>query len=374
VNPHQVFCHNPACSASGKTGRGNITVHSLKEARYRCSLCGDTFTATKGTALYRLRTPPETVALVVALLCHGCPLQAIVAAFGFDERTVARWQRAAGQQCQRFHEHWVSRHPVAVGHVQADELWVKVVGRRLWMAMAVAVPYRLWLGGVIGDKRDEALITALVRLIRRAARSPACLIAVDGLASYVTAVRRVFRRPVYTGQPGRPRLEPEPGVLLGQVIKQYVRRRVVGVTHRILQGSAVAVAQVLAATGGGSVLNTAFIERLNATFRGALAPLVRRSRALARSEAVLTAGMYLVGCAYNFCWFHQSLRLPALPGSGRKWQERTPAMAAGITPVRWTLLDLISYPVPPAAPATRKKRRRPPRSTPVRRRELPFAA
>jgi hypothetical protein len=34
------------------------------------------------------------------LLCHGGPLQAIVAAFGFEERTVAAWQARAGQHCQ----------------------------------------------------------------------------------------------------------------------------------------------------------------------------------------------------------------------------------------------------------------------------------
>jgi transposase-like protein len=374
MNPLSQFCHNPACVARGKAGLGNITVHSQKEARYRCSVCGDTFAATKGTALYRLRTPTETVALVLILLCHGCPLQAIVAAFGFDERTVARWQRGAGQQCQRFHEHWVSAHPVELGHVQADELWVKVVGRRLWMALAIAVPSRLWLGGVIGAQRDEALITAVVRLIRRAARSPALLISVDGLSSYITAVRRVFRRPVYTGKPGRPRLEPEKGVLLGRVIKQYVKRRVVGVRRQIVQGSAEAVARVLEATRGGSVLNTAYIERLNATFRSALAPLVRRGRALVRTEAALTAGMYLTGCAYNFCWFHDSLRLPALSGSGRKWLERTPAMAAGLTPVRWTMVELLSYPLPPPAREREAKRRRPHRSTGIERRELPLAA
>jgi hypothetical protein len=47
---------------------------------------------------------------------------------------------------------------VELGQVQADELWVKRVGQRLWMAMALAVPLRLWLGGVISPHRDRALI------------------------------------------------------------------------------------------------------------------------------------------------------------------------------------------------------------------------
>jgi transposase-like protein len=357
MNPHAQFCHNPDCAASGKPGLGNIGLYSKKERRFYCKLCKKPFAATKGTAFYRLQTDPERVALVLTLLSLGCPPQAIVAAFGLDERTVARWQLAAGQQCERFHEHWTTEHPIAVGHAQADELSIKVVGRRLWMGMALAVPFRLWLGGVIGPERDRPFLRAVVRLIRTAACHPAMLICVDGLQGYVNAVRFVFRRPVYTGEPGRPRLEAEKGWLLGQVVKQYAKRRVVAVTQRIVQGSAPAIADVLERTRSGTQINTAFIERLNATFRACLVRLVRRGRALARTEAALRAGMYLVGCAYNFCWYHESLRLPAPKETGRKWIERTPAMAAGLTPVRWSMLELLCYPVPPERKTAVRQRR-----------------
>jgi len=70
--------------------------------------------------------------------------------------------------------------------------------------------------------------------------------------------------------------------------------------HRVVRGTATAIVKVLKATGG-TVINTAYIERLNATFRSALVPLARRGRAITHTEAVLTAGMYPVGCAYNFC-------------------------------------------------------------------------
>ena len=236
----------------------------------------------------------------------------------------------------------VQQGQVDLRHVQADELYVKTVGRRVWMAMAMAVPSRLWLGGVISPRRDLALITALVQLVRSCARSLAILVCVDGLASYVTAFLRVFRDPVRTGRRGRPRLVREPGLLLGQVVK-HVQRRVVGVDRRVVRGTEAAIAAVLAATGTGTGINTAYIERLNATFRASLTPLVRRGRAIARSEAMLTAGMYLVGCAYNFCWEHDSLRAGGPGRSGWKWQERTPAMAAGLTDHRWTMRELLSY-------------------------------
>ena len=59
----------------------------------------------------------------------------------------------------------------------------------------------------------------------------------------------------------------EPGLLIGQVIKRYAKRRVVGVVHRVVRGTAQAIAEVLSKTRTGTVINTAYIERLNATFR-----------------------------------------------------------------------------------------------------------
>jgi transposase-like protein len=363
MDPQAQFCHNSDCSDRGQRGLGNICIHSRKEQRYCCSSCGRTFAATTGTPFYRLRTATDVVTVVLTLLCHGCPLQAIVAAFGFDERTVAQWQARAGEHCQEVHRHLVEQGQVELGQVQADELWVKLVGKRLWMAMALAVPSRLWLGGVISPHRDRALITELVQKVRACARSLAILVCVDGLASYVTAFLRVFRYPVRTGRRGRPRLVVESGLLIGQVIKRYARRRVVKVVHRVVRGTATAIAKVLKATGG-TVINTAYIERLNATFRSALAPLARRGRAIAHTEAVLTAGMYLVGCAYNFCWYHDSLRLAAPENAPRKWQECTPAMAAGLTDHRWTLRELLLLKVPLSPWVAPKRQGRPPKLKP----------
>jgi len=363
VDPTKQFCHNPECSARGQRGQGNIGVVSQKEQRYACTTCGQSFAATKGTPFYRLRTPAETVTLVLTLLCHGCPLQAIVAAFGFDERTVADWQARAGQHGKAVHERIVAAGQVDVHHVQADEIWVKMVGKRVWLAMGLAVPSRLWLGGVISVHRDHVLITHLVQMIRRCARSPAVLVGVDGLASYVSAFGRVFRTPVHTGRRGRPRLIPEKGLLIGQVVKHYARRHVVSVTRRVVQGTPEAIAAMLATTGGGTGINTAYIERLNATFRSCLVPLVRRGRALAHKEAGLTAAIYLVGCAYNFSWTHASLRQLAGPTSRRRWQERTPAMAAGLTDHCWTMSEVLSYQIPLSPWVPPKRRGRPPKRT-----------
>jgi len=146
MNPQTQCCHNPQCPARGPVGQRNIRVHSPAEQRYRCTTCGQTFAATKDTPCSRLRTAADVVTLVLTRLSHGCPTQAIVAACGVDERTVAAWLTRAGQHCERVHPHVVQQGCVDVPHVQADALWVKLVGRRVWMAMALAVPSRLWLG------------------------------------------------------------------------------------------------------------------------------------------------------------------------------------------------------------------------------------
>jgi hypothetical protein len=101
------------------------------------------------------------------------------------------------------------------------------------------------------------------------------------------------------------------------------------------------------------MINTAYIERLNATFRERLAPLARRCRALARHTLTLHEGMFLVGTVYNFCTPHASLS---------QTRKTTPAMAAGITDHCWTMHELLSFHVPLSRWVPPKRRGRPSRT------------
>ncbi len=358
MDPQLQFCPNMACPARGQSGEGNIVVHSRKETRYKCTVCGKTFAASTGTPFYRLRHPVEMVTLVVTLLAYGCPSQAIVAAFGLDERTVYAWQRRAGRHCQGVHEHLVQQ-PRDLEHVQADEIYVKVQGHVVWLAMALMVRTRLWLGGVVSPQRNERLILALIRQVRRSALARPLLFCVDGYLAYVGAVQRIFQAPVPTGKRGRPRLLPWPDIVIGQVIKRYQTKRVVAIVRQMAQGAQERAAALLEKSQGGQQLNTAFIERLNATFRSRLATLGRRTRSLARLDETLQAGLYLIGCVYNLCTNHKSLRVPGIIGGRRKWLPRTPAMAAGITDHRWTVKELLLCKVPISrwTPPSRQGRR-----------------
>jgi len=171
------------------------------------------------------------------------------------------------------------------------------------------------------------------------------------LCSYVRAIRETFRDPVRTGAHGRPRLRPWRNICIAQVVKRYAHRRVVDVERRIVDGTPARAETLRRRSQGGGVINTAYIERLNATFRERLASLTRRGRALARCPLTLRHGMYLTGTVYNFCTPHASL---AHAGG-----KTTPAMAAGITDHCWSVRELLSYHVPPPSWTPPTKRGRP---------------
>jgi transposase-like protein len=357
-------CPNAYCPSLGLKGQGNISVHSKSEGRLRCKTCRKTFSVTTLTPFYGLKTEVGLVTIVLTLLSFGCPTQAIVKAYGFDERTIATWLDRAGSHSQKVHQALVVQGKLEVGQVQADEIYVKGHGFRAWMAMALMVSTRLWLGGVVHLKRERALADELLKLVVACCVPFALvLVLVDGWKAYPKAILRAFRTPQepIKGQRGRPRLVKWPGVMLGQVIKRKLKGRLVEVERRILKGEAAEVAYHLKASGGGNVLNTSYIERLNATFRQGLALLCRRTRQGAKKLVRVERGMWLMGGVYNFCQPHLSLRRYNWRSEGGKWAEFTPAMASGITNHIWSISELLWWKVPPPAYVPPKKRGRPPK-------------
>ena len=235
MDPTTTFCPNLACPARGQGGQGNIGIHSRQDKRFICTECRKTFAATKGTAFYRLQTPAETVALVLTLLAHGCPLQAIVVAFGFDERTVAAWGARAGRQGQAVQEHLVEQ-PRALGRYRRMKSASRTGGHRL------------------DGARHDGLHPAVAGWrSQRAARydvDPAADQAGSRLCTPSSAAvlyRRLVlvhprdSRDVSRASPAR-RTRPSPvrawrHVCIAQVVKRYERRRVVETERRIIDGT-----------------------------------------------------------------------------------------------------------------------------------------
>lgn len=110
-----------------------------------------------------------------------------------------------------------SRAGGAFSQVQADELRVRVVGGVLWLASALVVESRLWLGGEVQAQRDLGLIRCLLERVCTCGLTRTILLCTDGLASYRTQALHLFREAKrIPGRRGRPRLVLPEGVMVAQ--------------------------------------------------------------------------------------------------------------------------------------------------------------
>jgi IS1 family transposase len=225
----------------------------------------------------------------------------------------------------------------------------------VWMGLALMVSTRLWLGGVVSLKRDTCLADRLLRQVRACSQAMcAVLVATDGWNAYPKAIMRAFRDKVKrTLGRGRACLQVWPQLCIATVIKHTQKKRVVEVTRKMTLGTLAQASHLLQASRGGTMLNTAFIERFNGTMRERLATLTRKCRHAAMRLMALEAGMYLIGCTYNFCRPHQELSSRRHIG-----HPCTPAMAAGLTDHIWSVAELLMYKVAPSPWVAPKRRPR----------------
>jgi transposase-like protein len=349
------LCPNLECTSRGQIGQGNIVIHQKNRPRYKCKTCGKTFSSRAGTAFEGIRKSEDDFVKVTTLLAYGTPTQAIVHAFELDERTVANWRERAGIHCESVHKEKVEQGILDLIQVQADEIWVKMRGAVLWVALAIMVPTRLWIAVEVSKKRNSNLTDNLMRQVRRCARSLcAILICTDGFAAYPKSIIKAFRYKVKdTPGPGASKKVVWPRLYIATVIKRTAKRRVTEVSRRMSYGQWRKAKRLIKASKGGKKVNTSFIERFNGTIRERFAPLTRKCRYAASKMTTVHTGIYLIGCVYNFCSPHYELSKSKGYGF-----SCTPAMASGLTNHVWSVKELLTYKVaPPPLPITKKKGR-----------------
>jgi hypothetical protein len=125
------------------------------------------------------------------------------------------------------------------------------------------------------------------------------------------------------------------------MVKQRQNGRVVGVKVRVVFGDPT---ETLALLGR----STAYIERTHLTMRLFNGRLTRKTLAFSKQLDVYRAAVAWEDMVYNFARPVKSLRIQIFADPKRKWQQRSPAMAAGLTDHIWTVKELLNTVVSPS--------------------------
>lgn len=159
------------------------------------------------------------------------------------------------------------------------------------------------------------------------------------LAVYGT--KKEFPRTGKRGRPRKPILEAPKQLLYAQVVKRREKGRVVSITTRVVFGTEKAVAAKLNQSPVSHCVNTSFVERNNLTIRHHNRRLVRKTIAFSKKQERLEQQLHLSFAYYHFVKPHLGLRVKA-KSKAKKYEQRTPMMAAGITDHIWTMTELFS--------------------------------
>jgi len=216
-----------------------------------------------------------------------------------------------------------------------------------WDHVALDPEHRLVVSVVPGKRSAENVEKVVQDFKARTGGRPMNLITSDEYPAYKAALLSAYGQevvPPRTGNPGRPQVPYKvapPELQYATVHKTREKGRVVKVDFRVVFGTVLGVMAALAQSVVSKTINTAFVERHNGTDRNRNARKVRKSYCFSKNWEVHEALTYFTVYSYNFCWPVRTLRVRDAEGH---WQQRTPAMAAGLSDHLWTLFEWLTFP------------------------------
>ena len=191
------------------------------------------------------------------------------------------------------------------------------------------------MGRAIGKNEKEVAAAMMSQIKERCNPVEPPAIASDGNDSYPEAMLETWgKSPDYAGR-GRPptRKQPQPGWKCLQVTKHRSGGRLIGITYRVVYGDPKEVPDLMG-------LNTAYVERTNLTSRQMNGRMVRKTLSFSKEEKMLQASCALEDAVYNLVRPVKTLRIE-VNDDQRKWENRSHAMAAGLTDHVWTIEELM---------------------------------
>jgi hypothetical protein len=220
----------------------------------------------------------------------------------------------------------------------------------IYTLTAIKTGTRLFISHYEGDRSAGSAFNLFIDVERkRSIHSPIPVFTSDNWEPFEEGLVNVYgylETPDYNGIGRKPLpiFVPYPSLKYAQVCKQKEKGRVVEVLQRVVFGNPDEVMKSLGVDSGGKI-NTAYIERLNLTIRNSLARFVRRGMNCSKDLRIHSHAIDFFQAWYNFVKPHQSLRREINAGR-KKWAQRTPAMAEGLTDHVWSLKELLIFRVP----------------------------
>lgn len=213
-------------------------------------------------------------------------------------------------------------------------------------------PVTKTLPAFVVGKRTKANARKLVKKIYHVTDDAIPFFTSDELRHYKDALLRVYgiteeipRGPRKRGRPKKPKLKPPPDLRYAQVVKQRRKGRVVSISTKVIFGKEEEVKRLLETSPVSKNVNISFIERNNLTLRQHSRRLGRKTSGFSKNIDKLEAQLFLALGYYHFVKEHLGLRQQSKDNS-KKWVQRTPAMAAGITDHTWSTRELLTYRAP----------------------------
>ena len=330
VDTTRHFCPHSDCAYRGWLGLGNLRANGHPSGgpwrQFHCTSCKGYFLATHGTLFHGKQAAVELIVRVLACLAEGLGIRATARVFEVNAYTVLHWLGVAAEQLRAFsasflcdlHVEQLQRdelyavlRDLKTGEISEDEAITRLERSPSWVWTAMDPTSKLLVGIEVGS-RPLAMAQHVVHQVTQVLAPdcvPLCL--TDGLKDYATALLTHFgswmqsQRRQAKGPMPKPRWMPLPELLYAQVVKSYRRRRIVGVKHRVVFGTELAIEQILATCGW--TINTSFVERLNLDIRQRVAAIGRRVNTLCQGEAGLRDQLVLFQVYHNFVLPHASL-------------------------------------------------------------------
>ena len=197
---------------------------------------------------------------------------------------------------------------------------------------------RLRIGSAIGKSEEEIAPELMEQVKMHAPDEGPPALSSDGKGAYPDAMLKTWGKvPEYCGR-GAPPTLPKPGKdwQCLQVIKKRKGGKLESVRIKVVYGDPKEVKKKLGC-------HTAYIERTNLTSRTMNGRLVRKTLSFSKELRFLKAASTLEDAIYNFTRSIKTLRVElSNPSKQARWQQRSPAMAAGLTDHIWTVQELLT--------------------------------